>query len=132
MKRLHLAPGLPYLPIIACFILVQTVSAKPPDAAELHAKFTVAAGDHLEIVSHEIRPGPVWGSGIYWVAHVRARHTGIFKINYSYLYEHTALLARGARVPLNIRATRLPPRGDWAQPVWKILSGRHRDPALYH
>jgi hypothetical protein len=79
--------------LIVClllFIFLPSGAAQPrrrqvPDAASLRAKFLAAVETEFELVKDEFKSHPSGpGTGTYWLAHVKPKHTGHVALQYSF------------------------------------------------
>lgn len=77
---------------ILLLVLISPLSAKtssqqPVDLGRLRSEFAAAVGKDFEIVRDEFKQrANARGGGTYWLAHVKAKHSGDFSLTYRYNY----------------------------------------------
>lgn len=65
-------------------------SPKARDTSELRRSFVEAFGEDFELVQDEVARRSTWnGGGQFWLAHVKAKRSGHFKLKYKYRYVDT-------------------------------------------
>jgi hypothetical protein len=63
-------------------------AAQRAEAARLRGALAAAVGEHFEVARERLARRSNWhGGGLYWLAHLRARHAGEFYVKYRYRYK---------------------------------------------